>query len=125
MFSDKELPKYPFSDLEQQKHDPGRRKLFPNFPEPNIYNKSFDSVPFGPKGLPDHSRNPINPLVESDGLWGTFDRFTAGLGALPLPVKLHSINPEPHWPPVNEEWKGRHSGLSSSLRVEKVLDFIL
>ncbi|KAG1364284.1 flowering time control protein FPA [Cocos nucifera] len=133
MFSDKELPEYPLSDLEQQKHDPGPPKLLPNFPERSIYNKSFDSVPFGPRGFPDHSRNPINPPAESDDSWRTFDRFTAGPGALSLPVKSHSINPEPHRPPVNEEWKwvgtiakgGTPVCRARCFPVRKVLDFML
>nr|XP_010928998.1 flowering time control protein FPA isoform X2 [Elaeis guineensis] len=133
MFSDKELPEYPLSDLEQQKRDPGPPKLLPNLPERNIYNKSFASVPFGPKGFPDHSRNPINPLAESDDSWRTFDHFTAGPGALPLPVKPHNINPEPHRPPVNEEWKwegtiakgGTPVCHARCFPVGKVLDFML
>ncbi|XP_010942508.1 uncharacterized protein [Elaeis guineensis] len=133
IFLDKELPEYPFSDFEQEKRDPSLLKLFPNLPEHDIYNKSFDSVPFGPKGFPDHSRNPIRPLAESDDSWRTFDHFNAGAGPLPLPAKLQSINPEPHQPPLKEEWKwegtiakgGTPVCRARCFPVGKILDFML
>lgn len=133
IFFDKELPEYPFSDLEQEKRDPSLLKLFPNLPEHEIHNKSFDPVPFGPKGFPNHSRNPIRPLAESDDSWRTFDHFNAGAGPLPLPVKLQIINPEPHQPPLKEEWKwegtiakgGTPVCRARCFPVGKILDFML
>nr|XP_018684802.1 PREDICTED: flowering time control protein FPA isoform X1 [Musa acuminata subsp. malaccensis]XP_018684803.1 PREDICTED: flowering time control protein FPA isoform X1 [Musa acuminata subsp. malaccensis]XP_018684804.1 PREDICTED: flowering time control protein FPA isoform X1 [Musa acuminata subsp. malaccensis] len=133
-FSDKELPEYPFSDMEQGKRDFGLPKFSPNLPYGTAYNKSFESVPFDHKGVPQHLRTINGPLADSDESWRMLDSSSAGPGPLPLnAAKLQRPSPELHQPPRILEWKwegtiakgGTTVCRARCFPVGKVLDFML
>lgn len=131
---DKDLPEYPFSDLEQDKHEI-QRKPFPDFPEHHSYNKPLGSVPFSLKVAHDFSRNLSHPHSETDESWNSVSRLN--VDSRPLPnnsPKLHISNPEPTRPSRHGEmWKwegaiakgGTQVCRARCFPVGKVLDFML
>ncbi|KAK8937202.1 Flowering time control protein FPA [Platanthera zijinensis] len=131
---DKDLPEYPFSDLEQDKHEI-QRKPFPDFPEHHGYNKPMGSVPFSLKGPHDFSRTLSHPHSETDESWNNVSRLN--VGSRPVPnnsPKLHRSNPEPTKPSRHGEmWKwegaiakgGTQVCRARCFPVGKVLDFML
>ncbi|KAH0457821.1 hypothetical protein IEQ34_013136 [Dendrobium chrysotoxum] len=134
LISDKDLPEYPFSDLEQEKRD-SLQKPFLDLPDHHGYNKPLDSVPFSLKGAHDFSRNLNRHHEEKDDSWGNISR----LNAVSRPLsnnspKLHRSNPESHKPPpLDEIWKwegtiakgGTPVCRARCFPVGKVLDFML
>ncbi|XP_072962273.1 flowering time control protein FPA [Typha angustifolia] len=131
---EKELPEYPFSDFEHEKHDPGMPKYLPGLSEFHSRNRNFDSIPFGHKSVLDHSRNPIRPPAEVDNSWMAHDSFNAGPGGFPITTgRLQRLNPEPQQLPHNEVWKwegtiakgGTPVCRARCFPVGKVLDFML
>lgn len=131
---DKDLPEYPFSELEHEKHD-RLQKPFLDLPERHGYNKPLDSVPFSLKGAPDFSRSLNHPHGEMDDSWGNISRLSAS--SRPLSnnsPNLHRSNPESHKPPPPDEiWKwegtiakgGTPVCRARCFPVGKVLDFML
>ncbi|XP_043689302.1 flowering time control protein FPA [Telopea speciosissima] len=103
---EKELPEYPFSDLEQDKPHGGVPRMFPYLPEREAYDKNFESGPLNYKWIPDRAMNLIRAHGEGDDHGrSSFDRFDAGSGSLPNAVKWQRLSPELRQSPRNEEWK--------------------
>ncbi|KAH7576581.1 hypothetical protein JRO89_XS01G0112800 [Xanthoceras sorbifolium] len=101
---DKELPEYPFSDLEQEKRAFSR--TFSDFPQPEAFNKNFDAGPFGYKQIPDHRMNQALPQREKNDHWkAPYDSYQAGSGSLPPhPVERKRFTPESDLPSL-KDWK--------------------
>ncbi|XP_042440022.1 flowering time control protein FPA-like isoform X1 [Zingiber officinale] len=119
-FSEKELPEYPFSDLEQRKHDFGRMKFSPNLPYNSTFNKDFESAP-------------LAPFTDRDESWRGLNYLHAGLGPLPSDIaKSPRASPE-RPPPQILDWKwegtiakgGTPVCRARCFPVGKVLDFML
>ncbi|KAJ4982338.1 hypothetical protein NE237_033175 [Protea cynaroides] len=104
--SEKELPEYPFSDLEQDKPHGGLPKTFPYLPEREVCDKNFESGPLSYKRIPDRAMNLIRAHGEgNDHSRSSYDSFDAGSGSLLNAVKWQSSTPELRHSPQNEEWK--------------------
>nr|DAD23783.1 TPA_asm: hypothetical protein HUJ06_025246 [Nelumbo nucifera] len=105
---DKELPEYPFSDIEQDK-PLGLPRAFSDFPEREAYDKNFELGTFGYKHIPDRSMNSMRPHGErSDHLNASYNGSDAGSGpsgSFPNPVKWQKFNSDLHQSPFTEEWK--------------------
>ncbi|KAL5861646.1 hypothetical protein ACOSQ4_002942 [Xanthoceras sorbifolium] len=101
---DKELPEYPFSDLEQEKRAFSR--TFSDFPQPEAFNKNFDAGPFGYKQIPDHRMNQALTQREKNDHWkAPYDSYQAGSGSLPPhPVERKRFTPESDLPSL-KDWK--------------------
>lgn len=105
-FPDKELPEYPFSDLEQDKQRFGLPKAFPDLPVREAFDNNFESGPFSSRQNPDYLRSLTRSLSDRDDPWKTHDGFEAGSAPLPSkPVNQQRFTPESHRSPLNEEWK--------------------
>lgn len=105
--SDKELPEYPFSDLEQEKHTFSR--TYSDFSQPEVFDKNLDAGPFGYKQIPDQQMNLALPCREKNDHWRTpHDSFQAGFGSLPPnPVDRKKFTPELEKPSFKEwKWEG-------------------
>lgn len=105
--SDKELPEYPFSDLEQEKHTFSR--TYSDFSQPEVFDKNLDAGPFGYKQIPDQQMNLALPCREKNDHWRTpHDSFQAGFGSLPQnPVDRKKFTPELEKPSFKEwKWEG-------------------
>lgn len=134
LMPDKDLPEYPFTDFEQEKHE-GQRKPFPDLHDHHGYNKPLDSVPFTLKRTHDFSSSRPHPHSEIDDSWGNIHQLNAN--SRPLTnnsTKLQRSNPEPHKPPsLDEMWKwegtiakgGTQVCRARCFPVGKVLDFML
>lgn len=104
---DKELPEYPFSDLEQEKRVFPR--AFSDFPHPEAFDKNFEAGPFGYKPIQDRPINLSHPRGERNDHWkASFDNFQAGPGSLPsIPVERKRFTPEPEQSSLNLwKWEG-------------------
>ncbi|XP_020583337.1 flowering time control protein FPA [Phalaenopsis equestris] len=131
---DKDLPEYPFSDLEQEKHD-SLQNPFHDLPEYHGYNKSLDSVSFSLKGGHDLSRSLNRSHAEIDDTWGSISRLSGGSRTFSsISPKSHRSKPESHKPPpLDEIWKwegtiakgGTPVCRARCFPVGKVLDFML
>nr|AHZ89701.1 flowering time control protein FPA1 [Dimocarpus longan] len=101
---DKELPEYPFSDLEQEKRAFSR--TFSDFPQPEAFNKNFDSGPLGYKQIPDHRLNQALPQRELNDNWkAPYDSFQTGSVSLPPhPAERKRFTPESDQPSL-KDWK--------------------
>ncbi|KAG0461621.1 hypothetical protein HPP92_021918 [Vanilla planifolia] len=130
---DKDLPEYPFSDLEPEKHD-ALQKQFTDFPEHHGYNKALDSISDTLKGANDHSRNLIRTRVEIDGSRNSIHSLSVGARPLPMTSKLPIFISEAHKAPALDniwKWEGTLAkGGTPVCRarcfpVGKVLDFML
>lgn len=130
---DKDLPEYPFSDLEQEKHD-RLQKPFLDLSEHHVYNKPLDSAPFSLKGAHDFSRSLNHPHTEIDDSWGSISRLSASSRSVSnnSPI-LQRSNPESDKHPPEEIWKwegtiakgGTPVCRARCFPVGKVLDFML
>eukprot|EP00268_Persea_americana_P019672 TRINITY_DN20111_c0_g1_i1.p1 TRINITY_DN20111_c0_g1~~TRINITY_DN20111_c0_g1_i1.p1 ORF type:complete len:955 (-),score=211.26 TRINITY_DN20111_c0_g1_i1:416-3280(-) len=104
-FPDKELPEYPFSDLQQEKQHPVLTKVFPNLPEQESFD-NFESGPYDFRWNPDYLNKKSLSLAERDDPWKNHDSFEAGSVPLPIkPVNLQRFSHELHPSPMKEEWK--------------------
>ncbi|TXG55605.1 hypothetical protein EZV62_020861 [Acer yangbiense] len=104
---DKELPEYPFSDLEQEKRAFSR--TFSDFPQPEAFNKNFDAGPLGYKQIPDHRMNQALPQREKNDHWkAPYDSFQAGSGSLPPhPVERKRFTPDSDQRSLKDwKWEG-------------------
>lgn len=104
-FPDKELPEYPFSDLQEKQH-PGLPKFFPNLPEHESFDKNFESGPHDYRWNPDYLKKKSLSLAEREDPWKTHPSFEAGSGPLHVKtVNLQRFSHELHQSPLKEEWK--------------------
>ncbi|XP_042519741.1 flowering time control protein FPA [Macadamia integrifolia] len=102
---EKELPEYPFSDLEQDKPRGGPR-MSPYLPDREAFDKNFESGLLNYKWIPDRAMNLIRAHGEGDDHGrSSFDSFDAGSGSLPNAVKWERLSPELRQSPLNKEWK--------------------
>lgn len=103
---DKELPEYPFSDLDYGKRASSR--AFSDFAQPETFEKNFDSGSFGYKQIPDRQRNLTLPHRDKNDTWkAPYDGYQVGPGSLPLnPVDRKRFTPELDQPkPSIKDWK--------------------
>ncbi|XP_031287051.1 flowering time control protein FPA [Pistacia vera] len=103
---DKELPEYPFSDLEHGKRAFSR--TFSDFAQPETFEKNFDAGPYGYKQIPDRQVNLALPHREKNDLWkAPYDGYQVGPGSLPLnSVERKRYTPELDQPkPSIKDWK--------------------
>ncbi|KAH7684226.1 Splicing factor 3b subunit 4 protein [Dioscorea alata] len=133
-FSDRELPEYPFTEFEKNKHDSIPKRSYPSMHEPHSFNGNIDSLPFGLKGLLNHPRNLPCPPAENDDSWRSSDAFNAGPAPPPLgSSKLQNLSSEYHQSVPLELWKwegtiakgGAPICRARCFPVGKVLDFML
>ncbi|KAK9284119.1 hypothetical protein L1049_023286 [Liquidambar formosana] len=104
---EKELPEYPFSGSEQEKHVFPR--ILSDFPQPVALDKTFESGPFGYKPISDHPMNLTQAHGERSDNWkATYDSFHVGSGSLPSnPVEWKRFTTESHESSLNEwKWEG-------------------
>uniref|UniRef100_A0A1D1XCC8 Flowering time control protein FPA n=1 Tax=Anthurium amnicola TaxID=1678845 RepID=A0A1D1XCC8_9ARAE len=130
-FPDRELPEYPFSDLEKKRHL-GLPKI--SLPEQKPYNKGLE-FDFGSKEVPDHLNNLSYLNVEINDSWGHSDSFGASSGLLHTKTKSdkwRKFTPEPEQIPLNEwKWEGTIAKGGTPIcrarcfPVGKALDFML
>ncbi|KAK7273477.1 hypothetical protein RIF29_14528 [Crotalaria pallida] len=128
---ERELPEYPFSELERQKH------VFPGplseFPQHEPFDMSFNAGNFAYRQTLDHPPNsPMTRLDRHDG-WKPYDSFQFGPGALQSNlVENRRFTPEPDYSSSTVwKWEGTIAkGGTPVCRarcfpVGKVLDMIL
>lgn len=130
---EKELPEYPFSVAEQEKHLLPR--IFSDYPQPEAIDKNFESGSFGYKQMSDHPMNLTRPHGEMSEQWkASYDGFQVGSGSLSSnPVDWKRLTPESHPSSLSGEWKWEGTiakGGSSICRarcfpVGKVMDIML
>lgn len=104
---DKELPEYPFSDLEHEKRAFSRN--FSDFPQSEAFNKNFDSGPHGYKQNADPRINHALPQREQIDHWkAPYDSFPTGSGSLPpLPAERKRFTPDRDLPSIKDwKWEG-------------------
>ncbi|XP_057433753.1 flowering time control protein FPA isoform X2 [Lotus japonicus] len=104
-----ELPEYPFSEFERQKHVFPR--LLPDFPQREHFDQSFDSGNFAYRQTLDHRPNsPLAPLDNRHEGWKPYDSFPMGPGTLNSQSKFVEkkiFTPEPDNSSVSEwKWEG-------------------
>ncbi|KAJ6343226.1 hypothetical protein OIU76_005041 [Salix suchowensis] len=118
---DKELPEYPYSDLEQERR--ALPRAFSDFPQPEAFDKNLESGPFGYTPIQDRPISLSLPHGERSDPWKvSYDSFQAGSGSLPTNrAERKRFTPEPE-PSSLKLWKwegtiakGRDSCLSCSL----------
>lgn len=100
---ERELPEYPFFELERQKH------VFPrvsDFPHHEPFDKSFNAGNSTYGQILDHPPNsPLARLDRHEG-WKPYDSFQMGLGALQSNfVENKRFTPEPDNSSATTEWK--------------------
>ncbi|KAL7186026.1 hypothetical protein ACSBR2_027894 [Camellia fascicularis] len=103
--SEKELPEYRFSSLDQAKH--GFPRMFHDLPQPEAPDKNFESKPFGYNQIDDRPMNLIQPYGERSEHWNaSYDSFPDGSGLPPPnPVEWKRLTPESHQSSLTGEWK--------------------
>ncbi|KAJ6319381.1 hypothetical protein OIU78_014906 [Salix suchowensis] len=118
---DKELPEYPYSDLEQERR--ALPRAFSDFPQPEAFDKNLEAGPFGYTPIQDRPISLSLPHGERSDPWKvSYDSFQAGSGSLPTNrAERKRFTPEPE-PSSLKLWKwegtiakGRDSCLSCSL----------
>lgn len=102
---EKELPEYPFSATEQEKHLLPR--IFSDFPQPEAIDKNFEPGSFRYKHVSDHPMNLTCPHAEMGEQWkSSYDGFQVGSGSLSANhVEWKRSTPEPHPSSLSGEWK--------------------
>lgn len=104
---EKELPEYPFSGSEQEKHDFSR--IPSDFSQPVALEKTLESGTFGYKQISDRPMNLIQPHGErSDNGKAPYENFHVGSGILHSnPAEWKVFTPETRQPSLNEwKWEG-------------------
>lgn len=104
---EKELPEYPFSKPEQEKH--ALPRVFSDFPQNEAFDKSFNSAPFGYKHIPDLPVSIGLPHIErSDHLRAPYDNLQIGSVSMPSnTVERKSFTPELDQASMNDwKWEG-------------------
>lgn len=104
---DKELPEYPFSDSEQEKHVFPR--LFSDFPQPDSYDRKFDAGPLAYKRIHDYPMNLSLPQEDRIEQWKeSYDNLQLGsTSLLSNPVDRKRLTPESDCSSLNEwKWEG-------------------
>ncbi|KAJ9176724.1 hypothetical protein P3X46_012006 [Hevea brasiliensis] len=99
---DKELPEYPFSDLEEEKQ--AFPRAFSDFPQPESFEKNY-----GYKPNSDRLSSLSLPLEERSDHWkASYDNFRNGSGSVPSdPVERKRFTPEPEQSSLNLwKWEG-------------------
>lgn len=103
---ERELPEYPFYELERQKRVFPR--LLSDFPQCEPFDKSFDAGNLAYRQTLDHpSNSPMAPLDRHEG-WRPYESFQLGPGALQSDfVEKRRFTPEPDNSSVTEwKWEG-------------------
>ncbi|XP_027172444.1 flowering time control protein FPA [Coffea eugenioides] len=98
-----ELPEYPFSDSAKAKRVPSG--VYMDF-QPDAYEKSSDSEPFGYKQIQDHPvKSTQNYDVRNDHWSAPYDGFQMVSAPLPSYPERTRLAPESQQLYVNKEWK--------------------
>ncbi|XP_024440498.1 flowering time control protein FPA isoform X2 [Populus trichocarpa] len=129
---DKELPEYPYSDLEQERR--AFPRAFSDFPQPEAFDKNLEAGPFGYTPIQDRPINLSLPHGERSDPWKvSYDNFQAGSGSLPTNrTERKRFTPEPE-PSSLKLWKwegtiakgGTPVCHARCFPVGKALDFML
>ncbi|KAJ6674506.1 RNA-BINDING PROTEIN SPENITO, partial [Salix viminalis] len=129
---DKELPEYPYSDLEQERR--ALPRAFSDFPQPEAFDKNLEAGPFGYTPIQDRPINLSLPHGERSDPWKvSYDSFQAGSGSLPTNrAERKRFTPEPE-PSSLKLWKwegtiakgGTPVCHARCFPVGKALDFML
>ncbi|KAK7306798.1 hypothetical protein VNO77_44756 [Canavalia gladiata] len=103
---ERELPEYPFSELERQK------RVFPrlssDFPQHEPFDKGFDAANFTYGQTLDHPQNSPPPRLDRHDGWKPYDSFQMGSGAPQSTfVEKKRFTPEPDSSSLTEwKWEG-------------------
>ncbi|KAL2322241.1 hypothetical protein Fmac_026620 [Flemingia macrophylla] len=103
---ERELPEYPFSELERQKHEFPR--LLSNLPQHESFDKGFDAGNFAFSQTLGHPLNsPLHRLDRQEG-WKPYDSLQMGPGAVHSNfVENKRFTPEPDGSSLTEwKWEG-------------------
>ncbi|KAK7401109.1 hypothetical protein VNO78_12423 [Psophocarpus tetragonolobus] len=103
---ERELPEYPFSELERQRHVFPR--ILPDLPPHEPFDKGFDAGNFAYGQTLDHPpKSPLPHLDRHEG-WKSHDSFQMGPGALQSSyVEKKRVTPEPDSSSLTEwKWEG-------------------
>lgn len=129
---DKELPEYPYSDLEQERR--ALPRAFSDFPQPEAFDKNLEAGPFGYTPIQDRPISLSLPHGERSDPWKvSYDSFQAGSGSLPTNrAERKRFTPEPE-PSSLKLWKwegtiakgGTPVCHARCFPVGKALDFML
>ncbi|GAV68423.1 RRM_1 domain-containing protein/SPOC domain-containing protein/RRM_5 domain-containing protein [Cephalotus follicularis] len=104
---DNELPEYPFSDPEHDKH--AFPRVFSNFSQPEAFDKTFEAGSYGYKQIPDRPMNLTLPHKDRSDNWKvSYDGFQVSSGSLPSNLVERKIfTPESDHSSLNEwKWEG-------------------
>ncbi|XP_027342470.1 flowering time control protein FPA [Abrus precatorius] len=103
---ERELPEYPFSELERQKRVFPR--LLSDFPQHEPFDKSFDAGNFTYGQTLDHPPNSPLPRLDRHEGWKPYDSFEMGPGALQSTfVEKKRLTPQPDSSSLSEwKWEG-------------------
>ncbi|XP_007049464.2 PREDICTED: flowering time control protein FPA [Theobroma cacao] len=101
---EKELPEYPLSDLEHEKH--AFPRMLSDFTQSEAFDKNFEPGAFGYKQIPDRPMNLAPTHEERNDHWKpSYDGFQVGSGSLQSNViERKRFTPELD-PPSLKEWK--------------------
>lgn len=129
---ERELPDYPLSDYEQERH--GFPRSYSDFPQADGSNRNFEAGPFGYKQIRDRPMNLALPPGERGDRWKeSYDNFhVSSHSQLANPIDKRRFTPEPDQPSLNVwKWEGTIAKggtpvcRASCFPVGKVLDIIL
>ena len=103
---EKELPEYPFSATEQEKHLLPPR-TFSDFSQPEAIDKNFEPGSYGYKDVSDHPMDLTRSRGEMGEHWkSSYDGFQVGSSSLSANhVEWKRSSPEPHLSSLGGEWK--------------------